>query len=273
MNALRHLLICQLALVGLACGNVDPGEDEPATDATTDATDSTEPTTGPGETTDGSGGEGSGASSETDTTEPTSSTTPEPEPDLPRYMPLAEGMSWTYDVTDNGITTRKVTTVGPEEPVGGSGPNADKLAFKVTTEKNDGTDETVSWQTRIGDLAIRYREQAFGGGSLQLEEFWAPHKLRLDESTERLVEGANWGEEFEETKLAVNQPAVTATRVDRWTVLAVDESVTVPAGTFDALVVQKVGSASNKVYWFARGVGKVKEEGGQTEELVSFESP
>jgi hypothetical protein len=36
--------------------------------------------------------------------------------------------------------------------------------------------------------------------------------------------------------------------------------------------VRKV-SSSTKEYWFARGVGKVKEVGGQTEELVSVELP
>jgi hypothetical protein len=43
----------------------------------------------------------------------------------------------------------------------------------------------------------------------------------------------------------------------------------VPAGTFDAIVLRKVGG-SEKRYWYVRGVGKVKETGGQVEELVSW---
>jgi hypothetical protein len=46
--------------------------------------------------------------------------------------------------------------------------------------------------------------------------------------------------------------------------------VTVPAGTFHALILQKAGSSVAKTYWFVRGVGKVKETGGQTEELVEY---
>jgi hypothetical protein len=54
--------------------------------------------------------------------------------------------------------------------------------------------------------------------------------------------------------------------------------VAVPAGTFCALRVRRVTSTtlggSDKTYWFARGVGKVKEEGGnQREELTDHALP
>ena len=38
-----------------------------------------------------------------------------------------------------------------------------------------------------------------------------------------------------------------------------------------ATVFQKAGGDSVKTYWYAPGVGKIKEAGSQTEELVSFE--
>ena len=47
--------------------------------------------------------------------------------------------------------------------------------------------------------------------------------------------------------------------------------VTVPAGTFDAVVLIKSTATGSKTYWYVPGVGKVKETGGQTEELVSFD--
>jgi hypothetical protein len=54
--------------------------------------------------------------------------------------------------------------------------------------------------------------------------------------------------------------------------------VTVPAGTFTTVHVQRVsgsGSTKQKDYWFAKGVGKVKETGGgqQNEELMSYSIP
>jgi hypothetical protein len=46
----------------------------------------------------------------------------------------------------------------------------------------------------------------------------------------------------------------------------------VPAGTFDAVLLRKVSNASSeKNYWYARGVGKVKETGAQTEELTEYQ--
>ena len=54
-------------------------------------------------------------------------------------------------------------------------------------------------------------------------------------------------------------------------VIALAESITVPAGTFEAVVFQKIGSDTPKRYWYVAGVGKVKETGGQTEELTEYE--
>src|SRR5690606_30730760 len=75
-------------------------------------------------------------------------------------LPWKEGDTSTYRVVQDGVYTDTVQTVGPEEPVG-IGPNAEKLAFKMTTRKGD-SDETVSWQGVVGDAVVRYREQAFG---------------------------------------------------------------------------------------------------------------
>ena len=72
----------------------------------------------------------------------------------------------------------------------------------------------------------------------------------------------------------VTKGVTTKDKSDQWTVEALDESVTVPAGTFTALRVYRVGEEdgqASKRYWFVKGVGKVKEVGKQTEELMSYE--
>jgi hypothetical protein len=192
---------------------------------------------------------------------------------LGSYLPWQEGNSWTYRVTEAGVTSSKVTTVGAAETVGGTGPNADLEAFRVETSKADGMDLTVSWQSKVGARVLRYREQAFSAstGMLAQEEHWDPYKIHFDGSTEHTVADATWLEEYQETKLPVGGAPQTATARDRWTVIAVDEEVTVPAGTFSALVLTKAGGTVLKTYYYARGVGKVKEEGSQTEELESYE--
>jgi hypothetical protein len=189
-------------------------------------------------------------------------------------LPWASGNSWTYQVTEAGVTTTKVTTIGDQEPVGGSGPNSEVLALKVVTTKQTGVDETVSWQALDGDRVVRYREQSFSASTdeLELEEHWDPYKLHVDWSPEHTVPDATWLLEYEETKLPVGATVVTESRHDRWVVMAVGEEVVVPAGTFtDTVVLQKLGASTTKTYWYARGVGKLKETGGQTEELVDYE--
>jgi hypothetical protein len=187
-------------------------------------------------------------------------------------LPWKQGYSWTYRVTGDGAQTTKVTTVGALEPVAGSGPNAAKMANKVVTKKGS-VDETVSWQGVEGERVVRYREQSFGAMSkqLQLEEHWAPAKLHVDWSAAHIAAGASWIEEYMETKAPVGQPAETKTTRDVWKVDAINQMVTVPAGTFtNAIILTKSGGSSQKTYWYVPGVGKVKETGGQAEELVSY---
>lgn len=188
------------------------------------------------------------------------------------FLPWKEGNTWTYRVTNNGEVSMKVTTVLAEEKVGGSGPNADEVAFKVVTKKGE-LDQTISWQAVQGDSVVRFREQSFHAetGELELEEHWDPYKLHFDGSADHTMAGASWLEIYDETKTAADGEPETQEARDRWEVDSPEEEVTVPAGTFRAVVVVKAGGGSLKTYWYARGVGKVKETGGQTEELVSYE--
>lgn len=188
------------------------------------------------------------------------------------YLPWKEGNTWTYRVTNNGEVSTKVTTIEAEEEVGGNGPNAKKRAHRVVTKKGE-LDQTISWQALEGDRVVRYREQSFHAttGELEMEEHWAPHKLHFDESQEHTGEGADWLEVYDETKIPVDQAEETSQARDRWSVDSPSEEVTVPAGKFRAIVVQKATGSGQKTYWYVRGIGKVRESGGQTEELVSYE--
>ena len=188
-------------------------------------------------------------------------------------LPLQSGNRWTFRVTDGAVVTTKTQTIGDLELVGGSGPNADAMAYRVTTEKGDGADETVSWQAAVDDKIVRYREQAFtADGALDLEEHWDPYKLRLDMTEQRLATGASYVERYDETKERSAGPVTTSEESDEWRVIAREERVEVPAGSFRALVLEKVSvNGSVKRYWFVRGVGKVKETGTQSEELLDYE--
>ena len=77
------------------------------------------------------------------------------------------------------------------EPVGGTGPNKDVMAFKVVTKKGaDGPDGELAGR-RWATASIRYREQSFSAstGALELEEHWDPHKLHIDGSADAQDDG------------------------------------------------------------------------------------
>jgi hypothetical protein len=233
-----------------------PAPSNPAVPGAAQGNDSGVPT----ETSD-AGAAVSDASS-ADATAPTSQT----------LLPFFPGATWTYRVTSATGTTMKVTTVGPEEAVGGTGPNAAKRAFKVTTTKG-ASDKTVSWQAVEGESVIRYREVSYAAmtGMPELEEHWVPSKIHVHSSAMRRAASAKWSETYQETKAMVGMPVVMASVTDNWTVDAPKVPVTVPAGTFDAVVLIKSTASGSKTYWYVPGVGKVKETGGQTEELLSYD--
>jgi hypothetical protein len=196
--------------------------------------------------------------------------------DPSQLLPLKTGNFWTYLVTDEtGVPTPKTQTVMEEEPVGGTGPNAAMTAFRMVTRKGvNGMDETISWQGRVGTRVLRYREQAYMANpphALELEEHWAPSKLRVDESPDHMVAGASWLETDQETKLPVGGTPTTTAVEDRWMVAAERQAVTVQGKSYEVLILTKTGAMSQKTYWWARGIGKVKEIGvNQTEELLSW---
>ncbi len=257
MNLVRGFAVSLLAALALACGSEDPGEDNGNAGGTPGATGGGSGVAGaPG------GGGSSGAAM---------SRGP--------LLPWTVGNSWTYRVTEDGTVTTKRTTVGELQPVGGTGPNKDKMANLVITHKNDtgdgvDLDETRSWQAIDGERVVRYREQSFSRSTkeLELEEFWDPHKLHVDSSAAHVAVGATWLESYKENKIRVGgQASNDVVTNDRWFVDGI-ESVTVPAGTFEAVVLRKVsGSMNEKKYWYVPNVGKVKETGGQVEELTEYQ--
>jgi len=195
-------------------------------------------------------------------------------------LPWKAGNSWTYRVTDDEGITTKVTTISGETESVGLGPLKDVTAYRVTTQKLNGADQTIGWQMVVGDLVVRYREQSYAKstGKLELEEYWQPYKVHIDGSAEHTRSGATWVTQYDETKVPVVDDVLgmpsTAATADAWKILNASTDhvpITVPAGTFqDPVIIQKAGGSSVKTYWYVRGIGKVKETGGQTEELVSF---
>ena len=95
-----------------------------------------------------------------------------------------------------------------------------------------------------------------------------PYRLKLDESAGHTTTGAQWSTSFTET----TNGGAPATKTESWSVVDANESLTVIAGTYTCLHVRRTSNGGTlQDYWYARGVGKVKETGGgQNEELMAF---
>jgi hypothetical protein len=194
-------------------------------------------------------------------------------PDTGQYLALRDGARWTYRVTGaDGVIDDKVQVVGPLEDVGGA--KAGVMAHRLTTTKPGGT--VTSWQADDGASIVRHRERDQAGAE-STDEIYAPHRTRFDGTLAHTTVGATWTEDYTETVTDGAGQVTTVAKRETWRVEAQDELVTVAAGQFCTLRVRRSSvvagqPGSDKTYWFARGVGKVKEVGaGQVEELVQYE--
>jgi hypothetical protein len=105
---------------------------------------------------------------------------------------------------------------------------------------------------------------------------YVPGLLRFDRG--RTTVGDNWAEDY----MIYTVSVPSDTQDGNWPMdylyeILEPKTVTVPAGTFDCTVLQRTDSNDSsveiKVYYFAPGVGKVKEitgDGSKTEELVEY---
>lgn len=187
-----------------------------------------------------------------------------------RYEPWAAGNVWTYTLTDpTGVlptATGKKTTVGAAADAGGA--HAGQTAFLVHVEQLTGSKDVL--ETVDGDLDIRYGTTFYdANGTVTSTDVDQPYRLKLDESAAHTKTGATFTTTFTET----TDGGAPSTKTENWRVISDSEQITVMAGTFSALHIQRTSSTGKiQDYWYVRGVGKVRETGSnaQEEELESF---
>lgn len=209
-------------------------------------------------------------------------------PPMQTLLPLRPGNRWIYQVREPGQASyEKTQMVEAAEAVGGRGPHAGEIAYRMVTTKVGGAfglpDRTVSWQRSDGTKVVRFRELAYRAGTntVNAEDYWTPYKLRLDAQPlpAPLALGQRWEERYTEHKVSPTTGAVSSVHhTDVWTVTGVDLDVSVAAGRFagcaELTKTDGSGTDAGKSYVFCPGVGKVRETGragiSQSEELTSF---
>jgi len=195
------------------------------------------------------------------------------------YFPLAVGAAWTYRISSpTEATADKTTTVEAMEPEDGmNGP----MAFRIRNQSLDGTN--INWEQLSGTAIVRYRQHVVDASdNILIDKAFVPSSVDFDESETRLAAAASWNETYLETQTAAPAAGKTKQEFVMWTVEAIDDVVSVPAGTFTCIRVRRHHSSSknpaDEVAWYAKGIGKVKETGvgslaDQTRELLSATLP
>lgn len=145
------------------------------------------------------------------------------------------------------------------------------LAYRVVRHRPYGATLTSWWEDR-GDQIVRHRELAIdASGAAYGDETFRPGRTVVDESAKHTALNAAWKHRFSDV-ITDGGGTFSDCKSDAFAVQAVDESVTVPAGTFQALRIVRADSGTTT--WFARGVGKIKHVGATThDELVSYSIP
>lgn len=187
----------------------------------------------------------------------------------PTLWPLTAGSTWTYRITDptKGIFDKHVEVLGLQTV-----PDTTMTATAVRSVQPYL--EELSWQVELqSGVVVRVREDDRKDGAVVRMTTWSPATVKSLAQAE--PEGWSYSSSIRET---VRQDDGTVDEKDQtyvWRVLAVNETVVVPAGTFtNAIKVQRDRpdkDGKERTYWLVPGVGKIKEDGERLEELSAYD--
>lgn len=194
------------------------------------------------------------------------------------HFPLIPGSSWTYhhenptkDPWDEIASLQAATYKGSD-------------AFLLQDEEDAKGEQTTSTLVIDGTGVYRaYREVAVAG-QVAVKTTYDPGFLRYDEALDtqgemlELVDG--WQQECITNATSNCAPGAIkpGTTTHTFKVVSTSAQVTVGAGTFDTVEIERVNveDAELKHFWFALGIGKVREldvGSGATEELTEYHIP
>jgi ABC-type Fe3+-hydroxamate transport system substrate-binding protein len=193
----------------------------------------------------GCGGGGSSSSNSLTTSTSTSS-----------YYPLANGKSWSYEVTDsNGTQTTESVTCSSSNALNGIS------CYGITTvDTNPNIDEdNIVYENWTSAGLVEYGEYDYQqDGSQGTLSLFSPQLIFLNPS---LMVGSQWNQVFTEN-YEFTSGTQTATRTYIENVIGMTP-VSVPAGNFNnAIEIQSnyTNGALSTTNWYVSGIGRVKTE-------------
>lgn len=191
------------------------------------------------------------------------------------YYPLVDGAQWTYVATNNAGQVLSQEIVDATEIT-----FAGSAAWLFSDNPNAAGEWTESTIAPLGTAAARvHKEIKDANGTVMIVDY-DPGFVRVDDAWTSVGTKETLLYDRHETDGAGLNPK-DEPRGHSFEVLAVDEIVTVPAGTFSCVQIERirtVGATAGErvVFWYAAGIGKVREERpaeGRIEELASVSIP
>lgn len=200
------------------------------------------------------------------------------------YHPLVDGAWWEYAHSDwtERVTVESTTFQGEPAFLMSDSPNpSDQLRSDAILTKVDGRIARMTKDEYLiaasGDATL-VSSVTYGVGFTRFHEAWASAPVGFQETPEYVrVETTPGG-----------SPGPGEARRHTFEILSLSDRQVTPAGTFDCIQVRRTkdwqaeedgldaDDAEAKVFWFARGVGKVREfneDSGSSESLIAFEIP
>jgi hypothetical protein len=189
--------------------------------------------------------------------------------------PLVDGARWTYRITTTNGQVIGMNTVDVNETTWNGAP-----AWEQVDSPNANGSWDVSTLIWDGPLALRvHREEIDQTGTTALIDY-DPGFVRASEAWDAV--GIKEEYLYDRTAYDGNgQNPVLEARGHTFEILAIDEQVIVPAGTFSCVKVERVRTIGTEAgalarFWYAPGVGKIREERPiemEIEELISVSIP
>jgi len=195
------------------------------------------------------------------------------------HFPLVDGTSWTYhhttvidDPWDETDTVTKGTYQGQD-------------VFVLSDEEDAQGEQTRSTHVVDGTRVYRAYKEVAVGDIVAVTTTYSPAFLRYDEAWTSIGQTVTLDDDWTQNCVVASTASNCApgamkigTTTHTYTVLDTAEELTVLAGKFTTVKIQRdnVSSPETKLFWFAAGVGKVKEESpatGAVTELSAYEIP
>ena len=195
------------------------------------------------------------------------------------HFPLVDGTTWTYhhtnlvddpwDETDSVVAT---TYQGGD-------------AFILSDQEDAKGEQTRSTHVVDGTRVYRAYKEVAVGDEVAVTTTYDPAFLRYDEAWTNTGDTVTLDDDWKQVCVIASTASSCApgaikpgTTTHTYTVLDTADERKVPAGTFKAVKIQRdnVTSPETKLFWFAAGVGKIREENpttGAVEELSAYEIP